>query len=108
MGTLVLIVSGRSYFNSYPIPSFRLWLLTMDILHQKEGENMDHPMIKEIMTYGYPKNMMDQPEHIGIDAMGDEILVGDSIIEIDGEVILEENLEDYLIEHLGAVFKTAE
>ncbi|WP_041101986.1 YqaI family protein [Bacillus badius] len=69
--------------------------------------NLEHPAIKRTMETGYA-NMVSQPEHCGIDAMGDEILVGDSIIEIGGEIILEENLEDYLIEHLGAIFKTAE
>ncbi|MCM3599360.1 hypothetical protein M3175_01350 [Robertmurraya korlensis] len=47
-------------------------------------------------------------KHWGIDAMGDEILEGDEIIEFpNGEVVLTTNLEDYLIEHLGAVYKSA-
>lgn len=49
----------------------------------------------------------DHEKHYGIDAMGDEILEGDVIIEIDGETVLEENLEDYLIEHLGARYTLA-
>ncbi|WP_018705789.1 YqaI family protein [Siminovitchia fordii] len=49
----------------------------------------------------------DHEKHWGTDAMGDEILEGDSIIEIDDDVILEENLEDFLIEHLGARFTLA-
>lgn len=68
---------------------------------------MDHPQIERVMLTGYA-NMVSQPEHVGIDALGEEILVGDDIIEINGEVILEKNLEDYLIEYLGATFKTAE
>ncbi|OCA87324.1 YqaI family protein [Pseudobacillus wudalianchiensis] len=69
--------------------------------------NIEHPAITQTMETGYA-NMVSQPEHCGIDAMGDEILIGDSIIEIGGEIVLEENLEDYLIEYLGAQYKTAE
>ncbi|PKR82798.1 YqaI family protein [Heyndrickxia camelliae] len=51
-----------------------------------------------------------QPEHAGIDYFGNEILVGDSIVidPVNGETILEEHLEDYLIEKCGFEFKTAE
>lgn len=67
---------------------------------------MDHPQIEKVNQKGH---LEEQPEHWGIDAMGDEILVGDDIIlDPYGEVILEENLEDYLIERLGFVFKKAE
>jgi hypothetical protein len=53
--------------------------------------------------------LVSQPEHWGDDALGDEILTGDSYIELpNGEVLLEDNLEDYLIENLGWVFKTAD
>ncbi|MGM0903095.1 MAG: YqaI family protein [Bacillota bacterium] len=42
------------------------------------------------------------------DYYGDEILSGDSIvISENGEIILEENLEDYLIEILGFRFSKA-
>ncbi|KIL73698.1 YqaI family protein [Bacillus badius] len=68
---------------------------------------MEHPAITRTMETGYA-NMVSQPEHCGIDAMGHEILVGDSIIEIGGEIVLESNLEDYLTEYCGAQFKTAE
>ncbi|KIL74172.1 YqaI family protein [Bacillus badius] len=68
---------------------------------------MDHPQIERVMLTGYP-NMVSQPEHCGIDAMGDEILVGDDVIELNGEIILKSNLEDYLTEYCGAEFKTAE
>lgn len=55
------------------------------------------------------ENVVAQPEHFGIDVQGNEVLVGDSIVLLpDGEMILEENLEDYLIEELGFEFKTAE
>nr|WP_207203237.1 hypothetical protein [Peribacillus sp. TH27] len=54
--------------------------------------------------------MVAQTEHGGIDYFGNEILVGDSIIinKNNGEVFLENSLEDYLIEVLGFQFTTAE
>jgi hypothetical protein len=71
---------------------------------------MEHPMITQINRTGYPKGNQEQPEHFGIDAMGDEILVGDSIVvdPTNDEIILEDNLEDYLIERLGFRFMKAE
>lgn len=68
---------------------------------------VEHPVVTQINQTGYP-NMVAQPEHAGIDFLGDEILVGDSIVEHNGNTILESNLEDYLIEELGFKFKTAE
>ncbi|MGE6261313.1 YqaI family protein [Heyndrickxia sporothermodurans] len=70
---------------------------------------MEHPMIIQIQKTGYP-NLQAQPEHSGIDYFGNEILVGDSIVidPINGEVVLEEHLEDYLIERLGFQYTTAE
>lgn len=54
------------------------------------------------------ENMVGQPEHWGMDVFGNEILVGDSIVELNnGEIVLEKDLEDYLIETLNFVFKTA-
>jgi predicted RNA-binding Zn-ribbon protein involved in translation (DUF1610 family) len=51
----------------------------------------------------------EQIKHWGCDAMGDEILVGDKIVEApNGDVVLEDNLEDFLIELLGFTYKTAE
>ncbi|GLY12683.1 YqaI family protein [Pseudobacillus badius] len=66
-----------------------------------------HSTTTGTMKSGYA-NMVNQPEHVGIDALGEEILIGDDIVEINDDVILEKNLEDYLIEYLGATFKTAE
>ena len=69
--------------------------------------DIQHPMITQIEKNGYP-NMVDQEEHFGIDIMGDEVLVGDDYIEFpDGEILLESNIDDYLIEMLGCEFKTA-
>jgi hypothetical protein len=74
---------------------------------------IEHPMVTQINRTGYPLGMekkQEQPEHFGIDAMGEEILVGDSIV-VDpntGEIVLEDNLEDYLIERLGFRYMKAE
>lgn len=47
------------------------------------------------------------PESCGDDVMGDEVLKGDYILEHDGEMILETNALDYLVDFLGAVRKVA-
>jgi uncharacterized protein YacL (UPF0231 family) len=72
---------------------------------------LEHPDITRAMRTGYPdglRNMINQPEHYGIDYFGDEILVGDEIVEINGEVVLKENFDYYLEEILGVKFMTAE
>jgi hypothetical protein len=70
--------------------------------------DLEHPDITRTIQTGYP-NLVSQPEHWGDDALGDEILNGDTYIELpNGEVLSESNLEDYLIENLGWVFKTAD
>lgn len=76
---------------------------------RKEVKDMDlqHPIIAQIEKNGFP-NMVAQPEHNGIDYYGTEILTGDTIINLpDGEMLHEDNLEDYLIEVLGFEFTTA-
>ncbi|MGG3803128.1 YqaI family protein [Metabacillus fastidiosus] len=65
----------------------------------------DHPVIESMERTGFP-NMIAQPEHEGIDYFGDEILMGDDIVEFDGEIILKDNLERFLVE-IGFLFKTA-
>jgi hypothetical protein len=70
---------------------------------------LEHPVVTQINSTGHPKEI-EANEHFGIDATGDEILVGDSIV-VDpntGEIVLEDNLEDYLIERLGFRFIKAE
>lgn len=67
---------------------------------------MDHPLVTQIERTGYP-NMIDQPEHAGIDFFGDEILDGDEFVEYDGELVLIDNLNRYLSEEMGFEFKTA-
>ncbi|MBT2680024.1 hypothetical protein J7E38_13500 [Bacillus sp. ISL-35] len=66
----------------------------------------DHPVIEQVEGTGYP-NLADQPAHSGTDYFGDEILEGDEIV-IDGEeMILKNNLEDYLSDVYGLEFTTA-
>ncbi|ASV67608.1 YqaI family protein [Cytobacillus kochii] len=67
---------------------------------------MEHPEVTQLRRTGYP-NLVAQPEHAGIDYFGDEILDGDEIVEYDGEIILEGNLQRYLCEVLGFEFKSA-
>lgn len=69
--------------------------------------DLQHPVITRMERTGFP-NMIAQSEHAGIDYYGTEILVGDNIINLpNGEMIHEDNLEDYLIEVLGFEFTTA-
>ncbi|UQD52333.1 hypothetical protein C0971_15865 [Bacillus methanolicus] len=69
----------------------------------------DHPVIEQINRTGYP-NMIAQPEHNGFDYFGSEILSGDEIVidENNGEVVLKDNLEEYLSEVYEFRFTTAE
>lgn len=67
---------------------------------------MEHPEVTQLRRTGYP-NLVAQPEHAGIDYFGNEILEGDEIVEYDGEIILEGNLQRYLCEVLGFEFKSA-
>ncbi|QOK28034.1 hypothetical protein IIE26_05015 [Cytobacillus oceanisediminis] len=71
--------------------------------------DIEHPDVTRAQITGYPKVLMaTQPKHCGTDIYDSEILAGDAIIVLpNGEIVLEENLEDYLIEHLGFQFKTA-
>ncbi|WP_258832843.1 YqaI family protein [Peribacillus frigoritolerans] len=71
--------------------------------------NLEHPEVTEIQKNGY-KNLVAQPEHFGTDYFGNEVLRGDSVVidPSNGEMILEDCLEDYLIEMKGFQFKTAD
>lgn len=57
--------------------------------------------LREIVTVGY---MMQHyvEDHPVEDFSGTEIQSGDNYFEIGGNIILVENIEDFLIEHLGA------
>lgn len=65
---------------------------------------IEHPEITKTNKLGYP-----DPEKIyGVDLNGNEVFEGDSIVFLpNGEFILEDDLEDYLIEMMGFEFKTA-
>jgi hypothetical protein len=66
--------------------------------------DLQHPDITRTLKTGYP-NLVEQPEHMGVDYFGFEILTGDEVVEYDGEIVLRENLHDFLQE-LGFEFKT--
>jgi hypothetical protein len=71
-------------------------------------KDLEHPSITQVNRTGYA-NVVAQPEHFGSCIMGDEILTGDCYIELpNGELLLESNIEDYAIEHLGWSYKTAD
>ncbi|MEE8669259.1 MAG: hypothetical protein SOI41_01135 [Heyndrickxia coagulans] len=70
---------------------------------------IEHPDITRTLKTGYP-NLAERPELFGTDFRGNEILVGDSVV-IDtetGEMCLEQDLEDFLVEVKGFVFKIAD
>lgn len=64
----------------------------------------NHPIINEMEQKGLV-NALNQPECQGLDYFGNEILVGDDVVEYDGEVVHRDNLYDFL-EALGFTFKT--
>lgn len=70
---------------------------------------LEHRDVTETQRTGYA-NLVAQPEHFGTDYFGNEVLIGDSVVldPSNGEMILEESLEDYLIEVKGFQFKTAD
>ncbi|GAB3801461.1 YqaI family protein [Virgibacillus kimchii] len=70
--------------------------------------DIQHPDISKARVHGQLREMMDQPEHSGIDALGTEILSGDKIYEFGHETVLEDNLEEFLVEHLGVEIREAQ
>ncbi|KLV23048.1 hypothetical protein ABW02_20170 [Niallia circulans] len=69
---------------------------------------LEHPLITQINQLGYPAELEEEIEQAGIDYFGDEIIEGDSVAEYNGEIILQSNLQRYLNEEFGFIFKTAE
>ncbi|MEI2368288.1 YqaI family protein [Niallia circulans] len=70
---------------------------------------LEHPLITQINQLGYPAELLEEEiEHAGLDYYGDEIIEGDPIAEYNGETILQSNLQRYLNEEFGFIFKTAE
>ncbi|WP_445505773.1 YqaI family protein [Niallia sp. 03091] len=72
--------------------------------------NLEHPMITRINDTGYPSKDIEPVEKAsaGTDYFGNEIFVGDEVVVHNGETILVDSLEDYLIEVLEFEFKKAE
>jgi len=66
---------------------------------------LEHPSITRTMKYGYPEPV--DSCHWGVDYFGDEILFGDDIVDVGGDIVLQENLEKYLEDVLGFKFKIA-
>ncbi|MEY8346454.1 YqaI family protein [Niallia circulans] len=69
---------------------------------------LEHPLITQINQLGYPAKLEEEIEQAGLDYYGDEIIEGDPIAEYNGETILQSNLQRYLNEEFGFIFKTAE
>jgi hypothetical protein len=63
-------------------------------------QQIENPMVRPIRL---------ESSHWGVDACGEEILIGDVIYVLpNGEVVWEENILQYLTENLGAIRKIAE
>ncbi|AJO24813.1 hypothetical protein QQ991_03105 [Weizmannia coagulans] len=65
---------------------------------------IEHPDITRMRRYGDLRN---DPEFFGFDYFGDEIFFGEEVVEIDGDLVLQDNLQLYLEEVCGAKFYTA-
>jgi hypothetical protein len=61
-------------------------------------------MVSEMNRKGLV-NALNQPECQGLDYFGNELLAGDDVVEYDGEIVLRDNLNEFLAE-LGFTFKT--
>lgn len=68
--------------------------------------HVEHPDVTEINQLGYPKDIYED-QHCGIDYYGNEIIEGDEIFELDGETVLADNLEKFLVEFAGGKFTLA-
>jgi hypothetical protein len=72
-----------------------------------EGKNMkqlEHPQISEMNRKGLI-GALNQPECEGLDYFGNELLIGDDVVEFEGEIVLRDQLDDFL-QALGFTFKT--
>jgi hypothetical protein len=77
-------------------------------LFSGDEEALNHVELDNLIRALYIGFEIEQPpENCGLDVLGDEVLTGDNILERDGEVILESNALNYLIDFLGAVRKVA-
>ncbi|AJH77682.1 YqaI family protein [Heyndrickxia coagulans] len=66
---------------------------------------IEHPDITRVRRFGYLQN--NEPELFGYDYFGDEIFYGDDVVEMDGEIVLQDNLQKFLVELYDAKFYTA-
>lgn len=60
---------------------------------------MDHPVVKQIETWGYPSDMKVH-EYVMTDTLKNEIYTGDEYYKFDGEIYLKEALSDDAIQIL--------
>jgi hypothetical protein len=67
---------------------------------------VDHPLIERTMRTGYPFPIDDDTH--GRDYWGNEIVRGEDVVEIDGDLVLQSDLQKYLSEVYHAKFYTAE
>lgn len=69
---------------------------------------MEHPLVTQIERTGYPYTVK-QEEAIGVDYFGTEVWPGDDYFEDpqNGEMIMQDRLQDYMSEVYGFEFKTA-
>jgi hypothetical protein len=61
---------------------------------------VENPMVRPVRQ---------ESSHWGVDVFGDEILYGDTVYEFpDGDLVLDENIDKYIADILGATRKIAE
>jgi hypothetical protein len=65
---------------------------------------LEHPHITELNRKGFI-NALNQPENMGFDYFNNELTPGDDVVEFEGDIVLRDNLEDYLASK-GFTFKT--
>ncbi|HLR43064.1 MAG TPA: hypothetical protein VK067_07485 [Pseudogracilibacillus sp.] len=68
---------------------------------------MDHPVIREIEATGYPMGYKEQ-EHLGIDALGTEIIEGDVLFRLYDEVFVESEISYDAVDVLKTLGATRE
>jgi len=67
---------------------------------------VDHPLIERTLRTGYPFPI--HSDIHGYDYWGNEIVRGEDVVEIDGDLVLQDDLQKYLSEVYHAKFYTAE
>jgi hypothetical protein len=95
-----LDVSGNDKASVVHWHSQNLWDGNRQCLNE-----LDLDTVIRALYVGY--EIEESPISCGDDVMGDEVLKGDYILEYKGEMILETNVIDYLVDILGATRKVA-